>query len=143
MDPIIQNLALQFIKPHEGYRRFSYMDTVGILTIGYGRNLVAKGLSEAEASTLLLNDINEAVTWLSTYSWWNSLSNNRKACLIDMGMNLGEGGFKHLVHMIAAIASGNFKEAANQMINSSWYHQTGNGKIGTRSGDDVNLMING
>ena len=45
----------------EGYRRRVYKDSVGIETIGIGRNLVDVGVTKEEAQYLLGNDIKAAV----------------------------------------------------------------------------------
>ena len=47
------------LKVHEGVRDKVYLDTEGIETIGVGRNLKDKGLSEDEIDYLLQNDISE------------------------------------------------------------------------------------
>ena len=43
---------------HEGVRNKVYKDHLGIETIGVGRNLVDRGLSDHEINVLLANDIN-------------------------------------------------------------------------------------
>ena len=45
------------LKRHEGLRLKPYQDTIGKLTIGYGRNLDDRGISKEEAEYLLRNDI--------------------------------------------------------------------------------------
>lgn len=52
-----KNQALELLQEHEGFRQFPYLDSLGIQTIGYGRNLESRGISEPEASYLLSNDI--------------------------------------------------------------------------------------
>ena len=51
---MIRQLAL-----HEGLRLKPYKCTSGALTIGYGRNLDARGITEAEAEMMLSHDIDD------------------------------------------------------------------------------------
>ena len=54
----IDKLIVQ-LKVHEGVRKFVYLDTEGIETIGVGRNLVDRGLSDDEIELMLANDIRD------------------------------------------------------------------------------------
>ena len=47
----MRELLMSMLKRHEGFRAFPYLDTVGKLTIGYGRNLSDVGISIEEAVT--------------------------------------------------------------------------------------------
>ena len=47
------------LKAHEGVRQHVYLDTEGIETIGVGRNLVHRGLSDDEIELMLANDIRD------------------------------------------------------------------------------------
>ena len=51
-DHMLQDL-IEDLKRDEGFRSHPYRDTVGKLTIGYGRNLDDVGISEREAEQLL------------------------------------------------------------------------------------------
>ena len=53
------------ISKHEGLRLFPYADTVGKLTIGFGRNLTDIGISRDEADALLTNDLDRARTGIA------------------------------------------------------------------------------
>src|SRR5690606_41062667 len=48
------------LERHEGLRLKPYRDTVGELTVGYGRNLDDVGIRPEEAALMLDNDITEA-----------------------------------------------------------------------------------
>ena len=60
-----KKLANQLIK-HEGLRLTPYRCPAGRLTIGIGRNLEDKGITEKEAVMLLKNDIQECIENLKT-----------------------------------------------------------------------------
>uniref|UniRef100_UPI00398051FD glycoside hydrolase family protein n=1 Tax=Salmonella sp. s60093 TaxID=3159721 RepID=UPI00398051FD len=51
---------LDELRRDEGLRLKPYRESVGVLTIGYGRNLEANGITEREAGFLLRNDILKA-----------------------------------------------------------------------------------
>lgn len=111
---------------HEGMRGKVYRCPAGKLTIGVGRNLEDKGLTEEEALYLLRNDIAECEDDLRTiFSEYAALDKTRKNVLIDMRFNLGPSRFRNFKKMVAAIKEKDFKTAAAEMKNSDWYRQVG------------------
>ena len=73
-----EKLKLQLIK-HEGLRLKPYRDSVGILSIGVGRNLDDVGISEDEAMVLLGNDIIGVFDDLDREcQWWRQMSETRQ-----------------------------------------------------------------
>ena len=61
-----------------GDRHILYKDSVGITTIGYGRNIQERGISNAEASMLLRNDIDDSVKdMLKVFPWVEDLDDVR------------------------------------------------------------------
>lgn len=117
--------ALALLKEHEGYEQFPYTDSLGILTIGYGRNLQARGLSKNEASYLLEQDIDLAENYLGAYDYYDGLSGYRKAVLIDMMVNMGPSRLAKFVRMHAALLNGDYELAALEMLDSKWAGQVG------------------
>jgi lysozyme len=91
MEPSIMNQAKAQLVRHEGLRLKPYRCTAGKLTIGVGRNLEDKGISQQEAYELLENDIRECEVQLLTEipDIYLSLDINRKVVLINMCFNLG------------------------------------------------------
>jgi lysozyme len=113
----------QQIKLHEGVEYRVYEDTQGILTIGVGRNLEDRGLSEDEVDYLLNNDIKICVEELKrSFDWYDDLDDIRKRVLVDMMFNLGMPRLKGFVKMLEAIESG---AAAEEMLDSTWARQVG------------------
>tara|TARA_Y100000310_G_scaffold279978_1_gene299437 strand:+ start:3458 stop:3868 length:411 start_codon:yes stop_codon:yes gene_type:complete len=109
---------------HEGYGPKVYEDTVGILTIGYGRNLEDKGITEAEAEYLLVNDIREVENELrERLPFFRNLSSIRQEVLIDMGYNLGCKGLMNFRRMLAALEDEDYELAADEMLDSKWATQ--------------------
>lgn len=116
----------QQIKLHEGVEYRAYEDTQGILTIGVGRNLEDRGLSEDEVDYLLNNDIKICVKELKgSFDWYDDLDDIRKRVLVDMMFNLGMPRLKGFVKMLEAIESGAWGAAAEEMLDSTWARQVG------------------
>lgn len=110
--------AMASLKVHEGFRQHPYKDTRGILTIGYGRNLEAKGISDLEAHWLLMNDATAAAKQLASLSFWTGLSPVRQAALIDLTVNLGFAGVLEFKNMLARLGSGDFIGATHELHTS-------------------------
>lgn len=114
------------LRRDEGVRRFPYTDTVGKLTIGVGRNLTDVGLSDAEISFLLHNDVEAVTTELQArIPWFNALDSVRQAVLVGMAFNLGFDGLEQFQKMLMACAAGNWNDAAQEMLNSKWAIEVG------------------
>jgi len=126
MQPYMEIAASQ-IERDEGKRDKPYRDTEGLLTIGIGRNLDQKGLSEQEIQMLFRRDLADAERDAIAYAGngWAALSDRRKAVLVNMAFNLGYSrlaGFKNLQD---AIKRADYESAAYQMKSSKWYLQVG------------------
>lgn len=79
-----------------------YKDTVGILTVGIGHNLVADPaldilhrvlklgdiITAQEVHLLFERDVGRCVDSLRCYPFWSKLNDARKYALIDMRFNL-------------------------------------------------------
>lgn len=114
------------LRKHEGVRHKPYKDTVGKLTIGVGRNLDDKGLSDEEINILLSNDIGDAMDDAATLvvNFW-SLTENRQRVLVDMAFNMGRRGLSTFVNTLAAIERGDYEDASRRMLKSKWASQVG------------------
>jgi len=117
--------SVQLLVRHEGLRLKPYRDTVGKLTIGIGRNLDDVGISESEARLMLRNDLSQIHEELAHLSWFVALDAVRQMALIDMGFNLGLSRLRKFRKMIAAIESGDWLQAAAEMLDSRWARQVG------------------
>ena len=122
-DPIL----LASVKKHEGWRPYAYRDSLGYLTIGYGRLIDQQkggGITEQEGEMLLSNDlagsVNSAPLFVKNY---HELSENRQRVVIEMIFNLGSGGFAKFKNTIAAIERGDYEAASKGMLNSLWAKQ--------------------
>lgn len=107
----------------EGIKFQAYLDTKGNITIGVGRNIKVKGISNDEAMLMLANDIFQATKLANQFPWFQGLSNNRQLVIVSMIFNMGYVGFLGFHKMIEFLAQGNFNRAAFEMQNSSWSKQ--------------------
>lgn len=114
------------ISKEEGFRQFPYLDSLGILTIGYGRNLVSRGIDQNEASYLLARDIKLCEKQLdSALPWTRKLDQERLGVLVDLDFNIGLKSLLGFRKALAAIQQGNWQEAKAQLLNSKWATQVG------------------
>ena len=114
------------IKRQEGLRLTAYVDTLGNWTIGYGHTPAFPGqtITEAEADSWLMQDLNSAQTDLLTaIPWCSSLSVPRYCVLWNMCFNMGVGHLLEFRLMLEAVRNANYPEAAKQMMNSLWASQ--------------------
>ena len=124
---------------HEGLRTHAYVDTVGKLTIGVGRNLTDKGITRVEALYLLDHDIDHAIQDLeAAFPWVVSLDPVRQAVLVDMSFNLGITKLKGFVNTMKAVEQGRWQDAASGMRNSLWARQ-----VGYRATKLARMMVTG
>ena len=126
MDKLIAQL-----KRHEGVKHHVYKDSLGIETIGCGRNVsdsrrhTGLGLSDDEIDYMLQNDIERTIKELSQeYPWFTDMEDGpRKDAIINMHFNLGRVRFATFKIAISEMEKGNHKEAATHFLNSKWARQ--------------------
>lgn len=111
---------------HEGLRLKPYLDTVGKMTIGYGRNLDDVGLARDEAAYLLDGDIDRAVKGLlARWPWVLEVDAVRQSVLVNMAFNLGLERLAGFKLTLQAIQQGRYSAAADHMLDSKWAGQVG------------------
>lgn len=94
------------------------------LSIGFGRNLEARGISLNEAEYMLANDIRDCREALTRdYSWFPALDQVRQAALTDLCFNLGTQRLAGFVKFLAALGRGDYERAADELVNSKWFGQ--------------------
>ena len=111
-------------RQHEGYRQFPYKDTVGVLTIGIGRNLQSNGLNPDEIELMFDNDFRDAEQAAASLDCWPGLNEVRRGVLVEMVFQMGLGGVLTFENFLAAAAAGDYEEAADEMLDSRWARQT-------------------
>ena len=136
MTQSVKDILLPQLKRHEGLRLHPYKCPADKWTIGYGRNLEDRGITEAEAEYLLVNDVDETINQLSAMPGYNNADTKRKAVLVNMAFQMGVTGVKQFKNMWAAIENQDYEEAAAEMLNSRWAGQTPN-----RASELARIMI--
>jgi lysozyme len=130
-----------YLIKHEGLKLKPYRCTAGKLTIGVGRNLEDKGITEQEATFMLFNDLDECVDNLRLDIFpdvWETLSDNRQNALIDMRFQLGGAGFRGFKRLIAGVKAGDW-EMVKQSIRGSLYYR----QVKSRAEDNIKLLAEG
>jgi|TARA_B110000305_G_C19323838_1_gene580308 lysozyme len=140
-DELVKMIAI-----HEGIVLNVYQDHLGIDTVGIGRNLQDRGitdgelsfinktmdevyengLTEEEAYYLCMNDI--AIVekeLLANKPIVNQLNDVRQMVLIDMAFNMGVPRLMKFKNMWLAIEKVNYQLANEEMIDSRWAGQVG------------------
>jgi lysozyme len=122
--------GIEQIKRHEGLVLHAYEDSLGYLTIGYGRLIDrAKngGISEAEAEYLLQNDVSIVLSALHrNITFFDSLCVPRQAVLVNMAFQMGIAGLLKFKKTLTLIEMGDYDGAADGMLKSLWAKQTPN-----------------
>lgn len=117
--------ALQMLARHEGFRGRPYECTAGALTIGYGFNLDAWPLTEAECLTILEGRMRRVQTDLANrLSYFRALPEAAQDVLVNMAYQMGVGGLVGFKRLLAALQAGKFEDAYHEMIQSHWAQQT-------------------
>lgn len=117
--------AENILKHDEGYRRFPYKDTEGVLTVGYGLNLESEGMDEPTAAFNLSRQITNREALISnSQPLFLTLSPVRQAAIIGMTYQLGIKGTLAFKTMWSCIEFEDFIGAADAMIDSKWAKQT-------------------
>ena len=108
----------------EGLRLKPYRDSVGKLTIGFGRNLSDNGITEREAEILLDNDMAKTFADLDrALPWWRGLPPFRQRGLVNMAFNLGLPRLLTFKKMLSALQTGDGEQAAVEALDSIWAGQ--------------------
>lgn len=146
----------ELIQRHEGLRLHVYDDTKGLQTVGYGFNLDSSGapsicaqlgldyaglksgavsLTQEQADAIFAYQLgmvqSQAARILPNYA---AMPEKVKAVVCDL-LFMGEGSFLTFHKAIAAFKFGNWKGAADELVDSLWARQ-----VGTRATEDVALL---
>ena len=129
---------------HEGIRLKVYKDSLGIDTIGVGRNIEDRGFSEFELNTLgkTLEEIyEEGITEEDAYFLLKTdidiienelfrvkpivrrIDSIRQLVLMDMAFNMGVPRLCNFINMWAALEQYDYNKAAKEMLDSRWAKQ--------------------
>ncbi|MCP4539833.1 MAG: glycoside hydrolase family protein [Chloroflexi bacterium] len=111
------------VRANEGTRLKSYKCTSGMITVGVGHNLNAKGITICESCSdrLYKEDLAKAKNAASfSVENYAALPAARQGVLIDMAFQMGQRGLESFPHMRAAIEAGNWQRAAAELLDSTY-----------------------
>lgn len=121
----IDTLMAELIRD-EGFRSKPYLDSVGKVTIGIGRNLDDVGITEAEARYLLSNDIRNAENDIyRNLPWYDRLPEPAQRALVNMCFNMGWSRLSKFHQMLNALCKEDWERAASEALDSKWSKQVG------------------
>lgn len=110
----------------EGLVLHIYKCSAGYDSIGCGRNLQAKGISEEEAMHLLDNDIKEVIARLDqNLPSWNTYPLKAQYVLIDLCFNMGWGTLSTFRKFLKALEEKRYLDAAKELEDSRYCSQVG------------------
>ena len=130
-----------FLTKHEGRRLTSYVDSVGVPTIGIGRNILARPITVTDAlvDAWFQADLADVVTHLTTvYAWFPALDKARQSVLIDLCFNLGLHGLMAFENMLAAIIAKNWQRAHDELL-----HSRAHDEEPARIQEDAQILLTG
>lgn len=111
---------------HEGIKLSPYRCTAGKLTIGVGRNLDDRGISQATATQMLEEDIEIVLDELKrALPFWEKLKWNYKEALVDLAFNMGVPRLMMFKRMLAAIEADDPDKASQELLDSRYASQVG------------------
>lgn len=144
------------IKRHEGDRLKAYPDTKGITTIGEGFNLESPGaasicaqlgldyaglksgavsLTQEQADAVFQYQLGMVQSQAARiFPNYGAMPEKVRAVVCDL-LFMGEGTFLKFHKAIAAFKAGDWKGAADELVDSLWAKQ-----VGTRATEDVALL---
>ena len=128
---------IEMLRKHEGVETHAYVDTVGKVTIGVGRNIDSGGglgLSQQEIDYLLSGDVKRVEAELSqTFIWYDDLDDARKDAMMDMAFNMGLPRLRKFKRALAAMSARLYEIAAVEFLDSLWARQVGKNRSTTIS----------
>jgi len=123
------NKLLEQLKRHEGLELKAYLCPADKISIGFGRNLQDRGITESEAEYLLINDVKHFQQKLMTHQFYAYSNEVRRGVLINMAFNIGVSGLLKFKKTINFIEQQYFDQAASEMLDSKWAKQVGDRAI--------------
>lgn len=100
------------------------------------RDLFKDGITEEEAWYLVGNDVQATVAEMDKrLPWWRNMTEVRQRALVNMAFNMGVDGLLGFKKMLGAMRAGQFDRAAKEAISSKWA-----GQVGRRSNDIARMI---
>ena len=124
---IMLDKIVDMLRKHEGFRLYPYHCSEEKLTIGIGRNLEDRGITEEEAIYLLQNDIKKVHKELDkNWKVWRTLPEKARMVCIDMCFQMGITGFMSFKETRQLIELNKWIDASEELLRSKYAIQTPN-----------------
>ena len=105
----------------EGLKLTPYKCTANKLTIGVGRNIEDRGISNETAMQMLDEDIDIMVNELrENLSWFDKQNDAIQGVLIDLCFNMGISRLLMFVQTLSLIEKGQYAMAADELLDSKY-----------------------
>ena len=105
----------------EGLRLFPYTCTSDKLTLGVGRNIQDRGISDITALQMLDEDIDLCVHELEkNISWWDEAPAGIQEVLIDLCFNMGISRLMLFTKTLQYLSHGAMENAAAELLDSRY-----------------------
>ena len=105
----------------EGLKLFPYRCSANKLTLGVGRNIEDRGISDITAMQMLEEDIALCVNELErNISWWSEAPGGLQEVLIDLCFNMGISKLMLFTKTLQYLGSGEMVKAADELLNSRY-----------------------
>ncbi len=121
----------QRIKLHEGLNQSAYPDSLGYLTIGYGKLIDAKlggKLSLAACEFILKESMTDARAEAMSLSAYKYLDKVRQEVLIELCFAMNANKLSKFVNMLAALKVKDYIEAGKELLDSDWARTVGSNR---------------
>ena len=120
------------IRHHEGYRDTVYKDTLMKSTIGYGhlclkeeRWIEGKKYPRKQLEKVFQYDLKKAIDGAYRLIGDVDLPDDAKMVVCNMVFQMGTNGVSKFKKFLDNLKNKRFSEAADEMIDSRWFQQTG------------------
>ena len=137
------------LKINEGVKYVSYNDSRGLPTAGIGHLLRTNEISKFPVPTPISSE--QVSAWFQADSpnaiagaqrqlgldCWGNLTDIRRRACADLCYNIGEGGLSKFKMFLAAMKTGDYNEAGNQLKTSAWFKQ-----VGQRGPRIITMIVN-
>lgn len=112
---------IDLLKAEEGFSGTPYICSAGKTTIGYGHNLDARPLTEAQAERILKDDIAETNREVRrALPGFGKLSEVRQAVILSMAFQMGIKGLLTFKKFLTYVQANRPDLAAKEMLDSKW-----------------------
>lgn len=105
----------------ESMQLFPYKCSANKLTLGVGRNIEDRGISDVTAMQMLEEDIDLCVEELArNITWWEEAPDGIQEVLIDLCFNMGISRLMLFTKTLGYMGSGEMSKAADELLNSRY-----------------------